>query len=100
LLTDDLSILDDKDLAKWHAEAKGRFEYEVLAEQEWKRRGRTQELTLKPPKPWHETFIGKVIVSVVAGIILLFFSLWITRLFISTPQQPTAQKPSTQGTAK
>jgi hypothetical protein len=54
----------------------------------------------KPSKPWHETFIGKVVVSVLAGIIVLFLTLLITKHFISTPEQPINQKASTQGTTK
>lgn len=87
-LSDDLTTLTDEKLAIWHAEAKGRFEYEILAEREWERRARIKEHNPQPEKPWHETFVGKVVVGVIVGIILFFATVFITRHIISTPQQP------------
>jgi len=41
-----------------------------------------------PKKSWHETFIGKIIIGVIVGIILIFATVFITRHIISKPQQP------------
>jgi F0F1-type ATP synthase assembly protein I len=96
LLTDDLTSMTDQQLAKWCTEAEGRREYEILGEQEWKRRSRIEEQKLKSPQSWHETFIGKVIVGVVIGVIVIFAGIFIGKYITSAPlpqQQPQLQQP-------
>jgi hypothetical protein len=72
LLTDDLTALDDQQLAKWCAEAWGRPEYEILGQQEWKRR---QPISLpEKKKEWFEKPLGILWLSVVASLLVgLFF---------------------------
>ena len=54
LETDDLTILTDQALAKWHAEAKGAApQYEILAENEWRMR------TLRTQRDFNEAIVKK-----------------------------------------
>jgi hypothetical protein len=93
LLTDDLTIKTDHELAEWHAEAKGRPEYEILAEQEWKRREKTQEHKRQSLKPWYETFIGKIIVGVMIGILVSLAGIFIGKYHNTIPRPQQFQQP-------
>jgi hypothetical protein len=67
----------------------------ILIKEEWERRRIEKEHKTRAPKSWHETFIGKIIVTVVGGIILFLITMLITQHFTSsTSQQSTKQTPS------
>jgi len=44
----------------------------ILVKVELQRRTGEEQHTAQPSKPWHETFVGNVIVGVIVGIIVIF----------------------------
>jgi hypothetical protein len=57
---DDLTAMTDKELAKWHAEAIGRSECEILAKNEWR---------MRPIREQHRLNTYLVIITVIATLI-------------------------------
>ncbi|MHB8091768.1 MAG: hypothetical protein ACYDH8_09270 [Syntrophales bacterium] len=80
LETDDLSILTDKELAKWHAEARGAApQYEILAENEWRMRA------LRVQRDFNEAIVKKQMrltkFSIVFGLVGIIIGVVLTFLF-------------------
>ena len=76
-LSDDLTKLSDQELANWHAEAKGRPEHEILAEQEWKKR--LISSSPQTTKQWYEKPLGIVLLMAFGGLIvgyLIYYLGW------------------------
>lgn len=61
----------------------------ILIREEWERRRIEEQHSTQTPKPWHETFTGKIIVSIVGGIILFLLTTLIAKHFISSTSKQT-----------
>jgi hypothetical protein len=67
----------------------------ILIKEEWERRRIEEQRSARTPKSWHETFIGKIIVIVVGGIILFLVTMSLGKHSISPiSQQSVKQTPS------
>ncbi len=66
----------------------------ILIREEWERRRIEEQRSTRTPKSWHETFTGKIIVTVVGGVILFLITTLIAKHFISSNSQQSMKQTS------
>jgi hypothetical protein len=73
----------------------------ILIKEEMERRRTEEQRSAQPSKSWYETFLGKIIITVIAGIILFLLTNLITWRFISsTPPQSINHQQKIKGNLK